>query len=200
MTTQEAIDPHPTTGDPAPAPRAPAGRGSILIVDDEFSVRDSLANWFRKDGLRVAVAAGAAEALRQLQNADFDVVLLDIKMPGTDGMELLPQLRAVDPHMAVIMITAYAAVETAVQALKLGAFDYVTKPIDPDELSHLVDNALEKRRLRTENLALREKVAELTPSGLIVGESSEMRKVLDLVQSVAQTNATVLIRGESGTG
>src|SRR6188474_1738228 len=119
MTTQEAIDPHTTTGDSSPARSARSDRrGSILIVDDEFSVRDSLANWFRKDGLRVAVAAGAAEALRQLQNAEFDVVLLDIKMPGTDGMQLLPQMRAIDPHMAVIMITAYAAVETAVQALK----------------------------------------------------------------------------------
>jgi DNA-binding NtrC family response regulator len=174
--------------------------GSILIVDDEYSVRDSLANWFRKDGLRVETAAGAAEALRALQGGEFDVVLLDIKMPGTDGMELLPQMRAIDPHMAVIMITAYAAVETAVQALKLGAFDYVTKPIDPDELSHLVGNALEKHRLKSENVELRAKIAELDPTGLIVGNSPEMQKVLDMARSVAQTNATVLIRGESGTG
>ena len=201
MTTQDAIDPRSPAGDSGrPPDPPPERRGSILIVDDEFSVRDSLANWFRKDGLRVAVAAGAAEALRHLQDSEFDIVLLDVRMPGTDGLELLPQIRAIDPHLAVIMITAYAAVDTAVQALKLGAFDYVTKPIDPDELSHLIEQALEKRRLRTENVELRAKVAELAPAGQIVGESAEMRKVLDLVQLVAQTSATVLIRGESGTG
>jgi DNA-binding NtrC family response regulator len=201
MSTHEAIDQRSSASRPDQSAGAPRdSRGSILIVDDEFSVRDSLTNWFRKDGLRVAAAAGAPDALRELQAGEFDVALLDIKMPGTDGMELLPQMRAIDPNMAVIMITAYAAVETAVQALKLGAFDYVTKPIDPDELSHLVGHALEKRRLRNENAALREKIAVLDPTHQIVGESPEIRKVLDLVQSVAQTSATVLIRGESGTG
>jgi DNA-binding NtrC family response regulator len=201
MSTHETIDKRSSASRPdSPAGALRDASGSILIVDDEFSVRDSLANWFRKDGLRVAAAACAPDALRELQAGQFDVALLDIRMPGTDGMELLPQMRTIDPNMAVIMITAYAAVETAVQALKMGAFDYVTKPIDPDELSHLVRHALEKRRLRDENAALRERMVELAPTHQIVGESAEIRKVLDLVQSVAQTSATVLIRGESGTG
>ena len=112
--------------------------GNILIVDDEFSVRDSLYNWFRKDGFHVQAAENAAEALKVLQDQRFDVILLDIKMPGMDGMELQEHIQQIDPQAAVIMITAFASVDTAVRALKQGAFDYVTKPIDPDELTHLV--------------------------------------------------------------
>jgi len=174
--------------------------GSILIVDDEFSVRDSLGNWFLKDGYTVDTAKNAQEALALLQRTSYEVLLLDIKMPGMDGIELQRRVHEIDPHLMVIMITAYAAVETAVQALKAGAFDYVTKPIDPDQLHHLVQNAMEQRRLRVENLALREKIEELVRVDEIVGESPSMQKVLELVRTVAQTEATVLIRGESGTG
>ncbi len=172
----------------------------ILIVDDEFSVRDSLTGWFRKDGHRVEAAKNANEALQLLQASTFDVVLLDIKMPGMDGIELQRRIHGIDPDLAVIMITAFASVETAVKALKQGAFDYITKPIDPDELSHLVKKALERRRLRAENAALREKVDEISKFDVIVGQSPAMLKVLDLVQTVAQSDATVVIRGESGTG
>jgi len=122
-----------------------------LIVDDEFSVRDSLLHWFLQDGHLVRAAENATEALRLLQEESFEVALLDIKMPGMDGMELLERIRQIDDQLAVIMITAFASVETAVRALKLGAFDYVTKPIDPDELSHLVTRALDTRRLKEEN-------------------------------------------------
>ncbi|MCK5689998.1 sigma-54-dependent Fis family transcriptional regulator, partial [Myxococcota bacterium] len=104
----------------------------ILIVDDEYSVRDSLTNWFRKDGYNVESAENATVALKALQNSSFDIALLDIKMPGMDGMELLERIKAIDTKIVVIMITAFASVETAVKALKEGAFDYVTKPIDPD--------------------------------------------------------------------
>jgi DNA-binding NtrC family response regulator len=174
--------------------------GSILIVDDEFSVRDSLYNWFRKDGFEVRVAESANEALKAMQDHGYQVVLLDIKMPGMDGMELLDHVRRIDPEAAVIMITAFASVETAVRALKQGAFDYVTKPIDPDELTHLVARALEQRRLREENSQLRETLAEVLGAGKIVGESPPMRKVIELVEHVSKTDATVLILGESGTG
>ena len=174
--------------------------GSILIVDDEFSVRDSLYNWFRKDGFQVQAAENAADALKALQDQRFDVILLDIKMPGMDGMELLEHIQRIDPQAAVIMITAFASVDTAVRALKQGAFDYVTKPIDPDELSHLVLRALEQRRLREENTQLRETIEGLVAVDEIVGESPPMRKVLELVEHVAKTDATVLILGESGTG
>jgi DNA-binding NtrC family response regulator len=117
-----------------------------------------------------------------------------------DGMELQRRIHEMDPELIVIMITAYASVDTAVQALKEGAFDYITKPIDPDELSHLVRRAVEQRRLTAENVQLREKVEQLVTPGEIVGESQQMKKVLELVRSVAGTDATVLIRGESGTG
>ena len=173
---------------------------SILIVDDEYSVRDSLENWFRKDGYRASSARDAREALQLLQSGGFDIVLLDIKMPGMDGMELQRRLKELDPEIVVIMITAFASVETAVQALKEGAFDYVTKPIDPDELSHLVRRALEHRRLRNENVRLRQSVEQLAGPTSIIGESRGMRKVLEMVASVAATDSTVLIRGESGTG
>ncbi len=173
---------------------------SILVVDDEFSVRDSLRGWFRKDGYKVEVAENATEALRRLQEGPWDVVLLDIKMPGMDGLELQQRIHQIDPDIVTVMITAYASVESAVQALKQGAFDYITKPIDPDELSHLVRRALDQRRLKTENVQLRQKIEELSQLGEIVGESPQMQKVLELVKSVAETDATVLIRGESGTG
>ena len=173
---------------------------SVLIVDDEFSVRDSLAHWFQKDGYRTAAAKDAQEALARLQEGGWDVVLLDVKMPGMDGLELLRRIHALDPEIVVIMITAYAAVETAVEALKEGAHDYVSKPIDPDELSHLVKKAVEQRRLRTENLQLRRKIDQLTAFDRIVGDSPQMAKVLETVRSVAATDSTVLIRGESGTG
>jgi DNA-binding NtrC family response regulator len=172
----------------------------ILIVDDEPSVRDSLSAWFRKDGYRIGAAEDAPAALRLLQSESWDAVLLDIKMPGMDGMELQRRIHEIDPTLAVIMVTAYASVETAVQALKQGAFDYITKPIDPDELSHLVQKALDHRHLQAENVQLREKVEELSRLDEIVGESPEIRRVLALVDTVAQTDATVLIRGESGTG
>lgn len=174
--------------------------GTILIVDDEYSVRDSLYQWFRKDGFEVMAAANASEALKTLQDHRFDVVLLDIKMPGMDGMELLDHIRRIDAEAAVIMLTAFASVDTAVRALKQGAFDYVNKPIDPDELSHLVRRATEQRRLRRENEQLRETLDEVMALDRIVGESPAMLKVLELVEHVSRTDATVLILGESGAG
>jgi DNA-binding NtrC family response regulator len=174
--------------------------GNILIVDDEYSVRDSLYHWFRKDGYEVKAAENATEALKALQDQTFHVALLDIKMPGMDGMELQEHIHRIDPRIAVIMITAFAAVDTAVRALKQGAFDYVTKPIDPDELSHLVLRALEQRRLRDENSQLRETIDEMVTVDAIVGDSPPMRKVMELVEHVAKTDATVLVLGESGTG
>jgi DNA-binding NtrC family response regulator len=169
-------------------------------VDDEFSVRDSLNEWFKKDGYDTGCAADAREAMELLQQRAWDVVLLDIKMPGMDGLELQRRISEIDPELIVIMITAYASVETAVLALKRGAFDYITKPIDPDELSHLVKRAIEQRHLKVESVALREKVERLSTPGIIIGSSPPMQRILEMVQSVAETDATVLIRGESGTG
>lgn len=172
----------------------------ILIVDDEFSVRDSLYHWFRKEGHEVRAVENAAEALKAIEEHPYEVALVDVKMPGMDGLELQDHIHRADPHVAVIVITAFASVDTAVRALKQGAFDYVTKPVDPEELSRLVHRALEQRRLREENMHLRETIDELVAVDRIVGESPPIRKVMELVEHVAKTDATVLIRGESGTG
>jgi DNA-binding NtrC family response regulator len=172
----------------------------ILVVDDERIVRDSLYNWFKEDGYRVDTAENAAEALKKLQATSYDIMLLDIKMPGMDGLELQRHIREIDKEIIIIIITAYASVDTAVQALKEGAFDYVTKPIDPDDLSHLVRNAIQQRTLSAENVQLKQKIEELSQLEEIVGESPQMKKVLELVKTVAATDATVMILGESGTG
>ncbi len=173
---------------------------NILIVDDEFSVRDSLFKWFREDGYNVDTAENATVALKKIQDSKWDLILLDIKMPGMDGMELQKRIKEIDQNIIVIMITAFAAVDTAVQALKTGAYDYVTKPIDPDYLSHIVNNALREKKLSIENLQLRESITEYSKFDDIVGESQGMKNVFDLIATVAKTDTTVLIRGESGTG
>jgi DNA-binding NtrC family response regulator len=121
-------------------------------------------------------------------------------MPGMDGMELQRRIKDIDKNIVVIMITAYASVDTAVEALKQGAFDYVTKPIDPDYLSHLVRNAVEQRTLKVENIQLREQISEFSRLDEIVGESPQMKKVFELIKTVSATDTTVMIRGESGTG
>jgi DNA-binding NtrC family response regulator len=175
-------------------------KGKILIVDDETVVRDSLGKWFSSEGYQARPVASAREALESIQNTEFDVALLDIKMPGMDGMELQSRLKEADPELTVIIMTGYASVETAVQALKLGAYDYITKPIDPDELSHLVANALEHRRTRREVVRLRENLQEASPGTELIGKAPAMKKVYELIEMVAPTEATVLITGESGTG
>ncbi|KPJ51937.1 Fis family transcriptional regulator [candidate division TA06 bacterium DG_24] len=172
----------------------------ILVVDDELVVRDSLYNWFREDGYEVDTAEDAKEALKKLQRRPWDIVLLDIKMPGMDGMELQKRIKEIDPNIIVIMITAYASVDTAVQALKEGAFDYITKPFDPDDMGHLIRNAVAQRRLTTENIQLRQKIDELSRFDEIIGESPSMNRVFELIDTVAQSDATVVIHGESGTG
>ena len=189
----------PTGGEERKGALASPSAG-ILIVDDEFSVRDSLFRWLRKDGFEVTAVASADEALKAIQDRRYEIVLLDIKMPGMDGLELQEHVHRIDPQAAVIMITAFASVDTAVRALRQGAFDYVTKPINPDELSLLVLRALEQRRLREENVQLRETLDEVAAAERIVGDSPPMRKVMELVEHVSKTDATVLILGESGTG
>ena len=176
-----------------------ADKGNLLIVDDELSVRDSLRRWFSDEGYEVGIAESAAQALDRLADRKWDVALLDIKMPGTDGIELQQRLKEVDPELLVIIMTGYASVETAVAALKMGAYDYVTKPLDPDDISRLLRNAVAQRRAVSENARLREVVAAAQPNGLI-GQSAVMRKVFEAIETVASTDTNVLITGESGTG
>ncbi|MCD4750538.1 MAG: sigma-54 dependent transcriptional regulator [Thermoanaerobaculales bacterium] len=172
---------------------------NLLIVDDELHVRESLGHWFSEDGYEVATASSGKEALAVLGRQHFDVVITDIKMPGMDGIELQRRIHETDPDVAVVVITAYASVSTAVQALKEGAYDYLVKPFDPEELSRVVEKACEKIRLAEENVALKQQIASAAPK-LVIGKSREMERVMELVESVAATDATVLVRGESGTG
>jgi len=174
-------------------------KASILIVDDETVVRDSLGKWFEEEGYNVETATTARDALLKLPGQRWDVALVDIKMPGMDGLELQRKIREVDPEILIIIMTGYASVETAVQALKDGAYDYITKPFDPDDLAHLVRKALEHRRTKEENVRLRESL-ETTQTVELVGNSQAMQKVQEMICTVASTDTTVLIRGESGTG
>ncbi len=177
-----------------------ARKVSILIVDDEDSVRDSLYNWFIEDGYRVECAEDAKKALSILETEEFDIVLADIKMPGMDGLEMLKRIKAIRKDSIVIIMTAFATVNTAVQALKDGAYDYVTKPFDPDDLSHLIRNASKQILLSEENEKLKEKVVSLENMEDLIGQSEAMQQVLREIESVSQSNASVIITGESGTG
>ena len=174
-------------------------KGSILIVDDEAVVRDSLGKWFGEEGYAVETASTAREALLKLPAQRWDLALVDIKMPGMDGLELQRKVHEVDPQIIIIIMTGYASVETAVQALKNGAYDYIMKPFDPDDLSHVISKALEHRSVQQENLRLRENLEALQCVEL-VGQSAAMQNVLELVRTVAPADTTVLITGDSGTG
>ncbi|GIU79530.1 MAG: acetoacetate metabolism regulatory protein AtoC [Bryobacteraceae bacterium] len=176
------------------------GEPSILIVDDDIVVRDSLGKWFESEGFQVSIAPGAAAALEMLASRRFDLALVDIKMPGVDGIELQAKLREIDPAMPVIIMTGFASVETAVRALKNGAYDYITKPFDPDELVHLVNKAISHKRAEREVSKLKENLDEIFPETKLIGQSPAMKRVIELVETVAPTDATVLITGESGTG
>ena len=173
---------------------------SILIVDDEQSVRDSLYDWFIDDGYHVECAENAKKALSILESECFDIVLADIKMPGMDGLEMMKRIKMLKAETIVIVMTAFASVNTAVQALKDGAFDYVTKPFDPDDLSHLIRNAVKQISLADENLMLRERVDNLENIDNLVGRSEAMEQVLKELANVAHSNSSVIITGESGTG
>jgi DNA-binding NtrC family response regulator len=173
---------------------------SILIVDDEESVRDSLFNWFIEDGYRVECAENANRALLMLESDSFDIILADIKMPGMDGLEMLRRIKLLKSDSIVIVMTAFATVDTAVQALKDGAFDYVTKPFDPDDLSHLIRNATKQISLIEENENLKKKVVSLENVEDMIGNSESMKKVFKDIANVAQSNSSVVITGESGTG
>jgi DNA-binding NtrC family response regulator len=173
---------------------------SILIVDDEESVRDSLYNWFIEDGYEVECAENAKQALSKLESRPMDIILADIKMPGMDGLEMHRRIRSLNKDSIVIIMTAFAAVDTAVQALKDGAFDYITKPFDPDDLSHLIRNASSQISLKEENKALRNKLVSLDNVEDLIGSSEPMIRVLKEVEQVAQSNSPVIISGESGTG
>ena len=176
-------------------------KGRILIVDDELTVRDSLCRWFRDDGFEVSTAESGNDALTRLADRSWDVALIDIRMRGMDGIELQRRIHELDPNLITIMMTGYASVDTAINALKNGAYDYILKPLDPDDVAHLVSNALAHRRASQENIRMREVISghSVQPAH-IIGQSVAMQKIYEAIETVGPTEATVLITGESGTG
>ncbi len=172
----------------------------ILIVDDEASQRELVAGFLKKQGHEVLLADGGAEALTRVKETRVDLVLSDFKMPGMSGLEVLRGVKAVNPEIPFILVTAYGTVETAVQAMKEGAADYLTKPLDLEELLLRIGRVSEQVRLQSAVRDLQARLVERHRLEGIIGESGRMQEVLALVKRVAPSNATVLIRGESGTG
>jgi len=172
----------------------------LLVVDDEQSIRDFLRLLFEEEGYRVSAAGSVAEAREQISRQDFDLILSDILMPDGNGLELLAETRRVQPQAAVIMMTAYTSNKSAIEAMKLGAFSYLSKPFEVEELKVVVGKALESTGLATENLYLRRELEHKYKFENIIGKSPEMQEVFSLVERVARTDSTVLVYGESGTG
>ncbi len=176
------------------------GKTKILVVDDEESHRIMLRAVLRDEGYEVAEAADGSEAVRAVEQGPFDLILLDLRMKTMDGIEALNEIRRISPLIPVLIMTAYASVKTAVEALKGGAFDYLTKPLDIDELKIVIEKALEHYRLREENLTLKERLGNRFDFSKIIGKSRKVKELFDTLSLVAPTDATILILGESGTG
>ncbi len=172
----------------------------ILIVDDEFSVRHSLTAWFEDEGYTVGVASSGKEALAKLAENKWDIFFLDLKMPGMSGLELQKKIKEIQPDGTIIIITAFASVESAVEAMQSGAYDYLSKPFDPDYLALMVRNIIERKKLKEETASLKKTIDVVYTSKEIIGESSGIQKMMEDIRAVADTGSTVLIRGESGTG
>ncbi len=173
---------------------------SILVIEDDSSLRQVLEMFLRKAGHEVASAVSAEEGLRLFENEEFDIVLTDLKLGKQGGLEVLSRVKAISPECEVIIMTAYSTVETALEAMKRGALDYVAKPFKLEEISVLIEKALERRALSLENIRLRRELSGRYRFEHIVGKTARMRQVFDTIARVASTKTSVLITGESGTG
>ncbi len=176
------------------------GSTKILIVDDELIMRESLAGWLERDGHSIDKAASGEEALEKTKTTRYDILLVDIKMDGIGGLEVLKQVKENDADLAVVMITAYGSIPTAIEAIKCGAFDYLLKPFDPNELGILIHKIIQHQAQSRENLFLREDYKERSRFESMIGQSPAMQTVFNLIQDVAPVDSTVLITGETGTG
>ncbi len=174
--------------------------GKILIVDDEAIQRDIVRDILEDQGCDVAAVGNGAEALDYLKTTPVDVMLSDLRMPGMDGVELLQHAKAFDPEIVVVMITAYGSFESAVDAVKKGAYDYLAKPLDKGQLTLVVERALSRKRLADENRALRSQLQERYEFHNIIGHSPQMQEVFKMIEKIAPSQSTVMIYGESGTG
>jgi DNA-binding NtrC family response regulator len=175
-------------------------RAHILVVDDEINIRGALVTMLGKKGHQVRGVATAEEGLEQLEAATAELVITDLRMPGIGGMEFLCRLKDTWPDTEVVIMTAYGSIDTAVEAMRLGAYDYLTKPIDRERFPIVVDKGLERHALTTENKQLRDRLETRTRFDQMVGESEPMQRVYSLVEMVADSDVTVLLTGESGTG
>lgn len=175
-------------------------KGTVLIADDESAVRESLAEVLRDEGYTVTAVGDGTAAISAIEAGEFDLIVSDIRMPGTDGLAVLRRAREVSPQTLVLLMTAHATVETAVEAIRRGAQDYLLKPIIFDDLLHKIDHLLQHRQLAWENQILRSQVDQQWDFDNLIGRSAAMREVMDLVRRVAPTPSTVLITGESGVG
>ncbi len=175
-------------------------KGKILIADDEEIMRSSLSDWLKEDGYDAVAVEDGFKAIEQVKAEDWDLVLVDLKMPGIDGIEVLKQINRIKPNLPVVIITAYATVDTAVTAMKEGAADYVVKPFNPEEISMVINKIVEHQRLVKENIRLRQELSRRFRFQDLIGRSPKMLKVFEMIKTIAPTKSTVLIRGESGTG
>src|SRR5499426_668219 len=173
---------------------------SILVADDDPGLRESLERTLAREGYRVVVASDGQAALERLQGGGVDLVLTDLKMPGLSGIELLRAAKAIAPDVDVILLTAFGTIEEAVKAMKDGAYDFLTKPVQRAQLQRVIRQALERRDLIQQNRALQQRLDALLKQGDVIGASPAFRRMMTLVQQVADSSATVLVQGESGTG
>ncbi|MGD0828192.1 MAG: response regulator, partial [Desulfobaccales bacterium] len=173
---------------------------SILVVDDEMSIRESLSGWLQQDGYEVESAADGPSALAKVQETHYDIMLLDVKMPRMDGITVLKNLRESNADTAVVVMTAHGAIQDAVEAMKLGAYDYLLKPFDLEELSLIIEKLVQVQTLAMENLILKDRVATISRFENLVGQSPPMLQLFETIVDVAQSDATVLLTGETGTG
>jgi DNA-binding NtrC family response regulator len=172
----------------------------VLIVDDELIMRESLAGWLERDGHAVQTAASGEEAMEKLKQTHFDIFLVDIKMEGMSGLEVLRRVKESDPDAEVVMITAYGSIPSAIEAMKDGAYDYMLKPFDPNELGVLIEKIIQHQEQARENIYLKEQFKERTRFESMIGQSKPMQEIFDLICAVAPTESTILITGETGTG
>jgi DNA-binding NtrC family response regulator len=177
-----------------------SSKGIIHIIDDEPVIHDVLAQLLTSEGYEVEISGSGEEALEKFPSQSFDVILLDLLMPGMDGIEVLRRIKRIDPLAAVIIITAYGSVESAISAMKIGALDYVQKPFKHDDLLLVLEKALERKRLQDENLRLKDELRQRFGFANIIGKSQAMKSVFELVKAAAPTRSTILLQGESGTG
>lgn len=175
-------------------------RAEILVVDDEDIVRESLQDWLEGVGYDVAIAASAEEALEILKKKKYNIMLADLVMPGLNGIELMKEAKKLYPILATVIITAHATIQSAITAIREGAFDYIEKPFCPEKVELLIEKLVEHQELIEENIALRRQIEEKFQFEGIIAKSSRMLKIFELIKTVAPTNATVLITGETGTG